>query len=556
MDLAENYHAYLDRFKFVIESPEGLKLDRQRVSPIVPFMDVVSKKMKDGVKGHAEMRLTFEVPESFKQTQYNVEVRLTYQACTEDHCLFPKTIPLKTSFTVTPAMASGQAGEAPQARPTAPPSEFENALGRGTIAALVFVFAVGFLTSLTPCVYPMIPITLAVLGARSHQHGHNKIRSLALSIVYVLGIALTYSALGVTAATTGSLFGSALSNIWVVGALAVLFVAMGLSMYGLFEIQAPAFIRDRVGLAKTNSGYLGAFVTGIIAGVVASPCVGPVLVSVLAYIAKTQDRFLGFILLFTFALGMGVLFIVLGVSGTLLQRLPRAGGWMDGVKFIFGTTMIGMALNYIAPLTPMWIFRILLGLTVVLITSFFGAFAPNPTLSPLGRIKKGLMFAAFLIGVVFAAIGILERAGVSLFRPAPALAGSGSVNGEGGDFAEPFPKLAWQPFSDMALKNALKKKEPVIIDFYADWCAACKELERYTFIDPRIRGLSDQFTLLKVDATEDSPALEKLKNTYQVLGLPTMIFYDTKGGLRSDLTLTGFEEADKFLARMNQALGR
>jgi len=400
----------------------------------------------------------------------------------------------------------------------------------------------------------MIPITLDVLGARTK--GQSKLKSFSLSFTYVLGIALTYSILGVTAAKTGALFGSALSNVYVVTAIALLFVTMGLSMYGLFELQVPAFLRDKVGTAKTGSGYGGAFMTGLIAGVVASPCVGPVLVSVLAYIARTQDIFLGFALLFTFAMGMGVLFMVLGTSSAMISKVPKAGNWMELVKFAFGTIMVGMALYYIKPLYPAWLFNTLVGIAAILIASAYGAFEPNEKLESAGRMRKGAMLATFVIGLVFATSGLLERAGVPLMSGAFIAQGGGAAGGNSTGSALNTVKLDWKPFSTAALEEATRAKKPVIIDFFAEWCGACKELEHLTFPDPRIRSLSEKFVLLKVDATEESPELDKLKKQYTVMGLPTMIFYDIAGQVRSDLTLTGFENADAFLKRMTSALGQ
>jgi thiol:disulfide interchange protein DsbD len=389
----------------------------------------------------------------------------------------------------------------------------------------------------------MIPITLAILGARTK--GQSKMKSFSLSLAYVFGIAFTYSILGVAAAKTGAIFGSALGNVWVVSAIALLFGVMSLSMYGVFELQVPAFIRDKVGSAQTGSGFGGAFATGLIAGVVASPCVGPVLVSVLTYIAQTQNMVLGFVLLFSFAMGLGVLFMVLGTSSALIGKMPKAGAWMEITKFVFGTVMVVMALYYIAPIYPKWLFNLLLGVAVVLIASAYGAFEPNEGLSSQGRLRKGLMLAAFVIGLVFAGVGVLDKAGVQLASGASAtlMAAAPST-----------PELGWQKYSNQALANAIASKRPVLIDFFAEWCGACKELEHDTFTDARVRELSEKFVLLQIDATDDFPGLDKLKSTYGVMGLPTMVFYDSSGHVRKELTVTGFENADSFLKKMTGAL--
>lgn len=557
LKLEEPYKAYLERFKLVVEEPTDVKVEPFQLTPIVQFMDTFSKKMKDGIKHSATMTAKVVLPNV--ESAKSLKLKLTYQACTTEHCLFPKHIvlsPTMASQNKINAGANGREARAPASgsdvgsSAAGGSSDFERAMSKGLISAVLFMFVAGFLTSLTPCIYPMIPITLAILGASERRAGsraadgaskHSKFRSFLLSVFYVLGIAVTYSLLGVTAASTGALFGSALSNVYVVTGLALLFVAMGLSMYGLFEIQAPAFIRDRVGQGKSETGYFSSFGMGLAAGVVASPCIGPVLVSVLAYIAQTQDKMLGLILLFSFAMGMGLLFIALGTSSSLLNKVPRAGPWMDGVKFLFGTTMVAMAIYYVAPVYPDWAVRALIGVALVLIASAYGAFAPATT-GP-SQVKKGATVAALCIGIAMLMISTLEKSGVQL-TAAP---------GAGTAAAPKAAKLNWEKYSDEALAAALAEKKPVLVDFWADWCGACHELEEKTFPDARIQELSKEFVLFKIDATNDSPEVDRLKKTYRVMGLPTMVFYDTSGQIRSDITVTGFMDADEFLGRMQKA---
>jgi thiol:disulfide interchange protein DsbD len=541
LKLADHYHAYADKFKVAIESPDDLKIGDFKLSPLVKFMDSVTHKEREGLEHAGTARAIFEVPKGFKAGSVAAKVKLTYQACSKESCLFPKTITLDLPFVVAASVSATPHEVA--AISAVPQGSFEKAMSQSLFMAILVVFGMGVLTSLTPCIYPMIPITLAILGARTK--GQSKMKSFSLSLAYVFGIAFTYSILGVAAAKTGAIFGSALGNVWVVSAIALLFGVMSLSMYGVFELQVPAFIRDKVGSAQTGSGFGGAFATGLIAGVVASPCVGPVLVSVLTYIAQTQNMVLGFVLLFSFAMGLGVLFMVLGTSSALIGKMPKAGAWMEITKFVFGTVMVVMALYYIAPIYPKWLFNLLLGVAVVLIASAYGAFEPNEGLSSQGRLRKGLMLAAFVIGLVFAGVGVLDKAGVQLASGASAtlMAAAPST-----------PELGWQKYSNQALANAIASKRPVLIDFFAEWCGACKELEHDTFTDARVRELSEKFVLLQIDATDDFPGLDKLKSTYGVMGLPTMVFYDSSGHVRKELTVTGFENADSFLKKMTGAL--
>ncbi len=546
LQLDKHFHAYADRFKVKIENPDEIKIDKLKISPLVQFKDAVSGKMKEGMEGSATASALSEFPIGMKPGKYNVDVAFQYQACSKDTCLFPITLHVKVPFELLAGAKGAEvnlaaASVGPKSGESAKKTDLENALSKGFLSAILFVFAVGFLTSLTPCIYPMIPITLAVLGAKSKNQ--TRARSFFLSITYVLGIGLTYSILGVIAASTGSLFGSALSNIYVVTAIALVFVIMGLSMYGLFEIQAPAFIRNRLGSGQSQAGYGGAFATGLVAGIVASPCIGPVLVTILAYIAQTQNLLLGFILLFTFAMGMGVLFVVLGTFSQLFNKVPKAGAWMETVKFIFGTTMVGMGLYYVAPIYPNWLFQALLALALILIASNFGAFDANQGLSPLGRMRKGFMLSVFVIGTLFAVLGALNKMNIQL-------SGMGSQEYAANQKNPSGPKMNWQSYSSDLLTKATQNHQAVIVDFSADWCGACKELEKYTFTDKDIITESQRFVLLRVDATEESESLTKLKNQYKVVGLPTMIFIDSKGQTQDSLTLTGFEEAPGFLKRM------
>jgi thiol:disulfide interchange protein DsbD len=548
MELADRYHAYLDKFKLTVTEPSDFKLDEFKITPVVQFMDTFSKKMKDGVEKKATMRALVEIPESATLGKRKGILALTYQACTKEHCLFPKTISLDMPYEVIAAKtAEGNQIATNGLTPGAISSplvgdQFHNALEQGTLFALLVVFGMGFLTSLTPCIYPMIPITLAILGTRTQ--GQSRLKSFSLSFVYVLGIAITYAILGVIAASTGSLFGSALSNIWVVTGIAAIFILMAVSMYGFFELQAPAFIRNRFGGSPTSSSFSGAFLTGLVAGVVASPCVGPVLVSVLAYIAQTQNLILGFTFLFTFALGMGVLFMILGTSSSLITKVPKAGPWMNATKFIFGSIMVAMAFYFVKPHYPSWLLLVLVGLSAVLISSAHGAFESGINVDLTGRLRKGLMLTLLTLGLTLVGVGTGEKAGFKVLTLIGFEQTSSSATA----------KLPWAKYSKANLEQALATGKPVILDFWAEWCGACIELEEKTFIDPRIQSLSREFVLLKFDATEGSPELDELKAVYGVMGLPTMIFYDTKGVRRSDLTVLGFEDADTFLGRMKAAL--
>ena len=557
LQLAKDYHAYLDRFKLVITEPSEIKVSDFSVTPIVKFKDSISKTVKDGVKDGSILSAQIVVPKDYGNGVIPLKLSLTYQACTEEHCLFPKTILLTTQINT-----SGVQGATASVQKK-PKNEFSMAVEKSVIAALIFAFLVGLATSLTPCIYPMIPITLAVLGARKANQSH--LRGFAIAFTYVLGIALTYSILGVIAASTGGAFGRALGNINTITVVALVFVVMGLSMYGLINFQMPAFIQNKLGFAHKTSGFAGAFSAGLVAGVVASPCVGPVLISILTYIAQTQNLAFGFFYLFVFALGIGFPFLILGTFSQLIGRIPKAGAWMEFIKFVFGTVMIGMAFYYIHPLYPMWLFDLLLGLAMIFIASIYGAFenvanAPIDPEAPMtkgafARLRKGVMFALLITGAGFFAHGAMTKAGIRFAISTNSLtSGNGSAEGSAGSGEKKHIGMEFETFSMEKLYVAQKEKRPVLIDFYADWCAACKELEELTFTDAQVQGLGKKFVLLRFDATEDSAEVNAVLKEFNIIGLPTLVFFDRKGDQRDDERVTGFEKADRFIKRMENIL--
>lgn len=528
LNLMKDHKAYVDMFKVEWISPQGVKTSPIKISPTFNFSDKFSKKEREGMKGKADIVSVVEMPAFIGKGEHTGEVLLTYQACTETYCLFPKKLNLKFNFSI-----SGEGAQivASQPKKEKIPLSFDEALNRGYLFTFFFVFFAGLLTAFTPCIFPMIPITLAVIGAKSQNQ--TRAKSFLLSLFYVLGIALTYSLLGVVAAKTGALFGAFLGDIRVVSGIALIFVLMALSMFGVFELRLPAFI-TQIQSKKVGPGMGGAFLTGIFAGLIASPCVGPVLVGILTYVANTQDTVLGFSLLFIFALGLGSLFLVLGTFSGLIQKLPRSGPWMEITKFIFGTVMLAAAFYYVEPVYPKVLTQALFGLTLISLSSVYGLFvSPNNTLK---KLQKGAALFIFILGSTFIvkSLGVLPLGEVEQKKN--------------------IVKLNWQTYSDELLEQAIANKQPIILDFWADWCIACKELEAFTFTDPGVQELSKKFLLLKFDATFDSSEVQRLKKKFKVVGLPTLIFYDNQGQWRQDLTLTGFENAASFIKRMDRAL--
>ncbi len=404
-------------------------------------------------------------------------------------------------------------------------------LAQGSVLAFAIAFAGGVLTSLTPCVYPLIPITVSIFGAKRSAH---RSQAMTLSGLYVLGIAVMYSALGVVAALTGKAFGSAMRSPWVVGGVALVFAATALSMFGAFELRLPASLQNR--LARVGgAGHAGSFAMGLVAGIVAAPCTGPVLAAALTYVATRGSVAFGLGIMFVYALGMGLLFFVIGAFSV---SLPKSGPWMETVRGVFGVALLAAAgvflKDAIPAVKPLFLASraaALVAASAVAAGILIGAVQASFSGPWLDKLGKALGLVLTVGGIVYAvgAAGARERA-----------------------LAAPFP---WFHDERQALALAKSEGRPVIIDFWADWCAACKELDQTTWSNPGVRKEAGRFVALKIDATTETPAATAAFEKYQVVGMPTVILIDSSGR-EMPARITGAisgEEMAKWLGAVDKA---
>jgi thiol:disulfide interchange protein DsbD len=454
-----------------------------------------------------------------------IDATLKYQACSDRVCLPPNkaetTIDLAT---IVPAAGGAAATSADFTPLSAAPKDAKKSsllssdvsgtlASRGLPLTLVAIFVLGLALNLTPCVYPLIPITI---GYFSQQSGSSTGRRVALSFAYVIGIAITYSALGVFSALSGRIFGAWLQHPAVLMFFAALMLVMASSMFGLFEIRVPQFITKHSG---GQSGVLGALTMGLLIGIVAAPCVGPFVISLIALVSSLQSPLLGFLMFFVLALGLGLPYLLLGIFSSGISSIPRSGMWMLQVKKAMGFILIAMAFYFLRPLLGDLAFQY--GVAASLLVGAAFLFLSRSEGAHVWRIA---IAALLLVAGVAFAIPRKQHAGVK-----------------------------WTPYDVKAIDAARAAGRPVVIDFYADWCLPCKELDEKTFTDAKVIAELDRFVRLKADLTVPSDAATAaLTKQYAIAGVPTIVFLDAQGKEVSGARLTGFEPPADFLRRVQQ----
>jgi thiol:disulfide interchange protein DsbD len=384
----------------------------------------------------------------------------------------------------------------------------------GLVLSLFFVFLGGLALNLTPCVYPLIPITIGYFGGQSEGKTS---RLFLMGLLFVLGMAVTYSVVGVVTSLTGAVFGALLQNPIVILIIVAIFIALSFSMFGVYEFKLPDSIVAKASATKT--GLYGSFFMGLTMGIVAAPCIGPFVLGLVTYVATKGDPLYGFLMFFILALGLGFPYLILAMFSGKIKSLPRAGLWMEAVKHIFGIILLAMAIYFALPLIPKSISAYILPIFGI-ISALYLLFFDKAANSVIGfRIFK----------VIFSIIVII----ISIYSLIPSNKNS----------------IAWVNYSEAELMKASDKKG-VIIDFYADWCIPCKELDALTFSDENVIKLSEDFVNLKADMTKSvSPEVEALREKYNILGVPTVLILDSK--LQEIHRITGFVNAVEFTKYLN-----
>ncbi|MDF3066548.1 MAG: hypothetical protein K0R38_2149 [Polyangiaceae bacterium] len=408
----------------------------------------------------------------------------------------------------------------PESALAAPEDAFTRALAQGPLYAALAALVGGLAVSLTPCVYPMVAVTVSVFGAKQAK---SRSEGVLLSLAFVLGICGMFVPMGVAAGMTGSFFSAVLQNRWVVVGISGVFLLMAASMFGAFELTLPSSLNNK--LAELGGiGKKGAFVLGLVCGLIAAPCTGPVLTGILAWIASTQSAALGALAMGAFSLGLGAPFFVVGAFAV---QLPKSGHWMVHVKSALGIVLVVVALYFL---------NNSFGFANRLVSSSLPFIA-----GALGAVLVGLLLGAVHREFGEPGVGVKAAKGAGI-----TLVSIGALAAILG-FIKPAEALAWEKKDiEGALARAATDNRPLIVDFTAAWCAACKELDKQTFSEPRVGQELSRFVAVKVDATNnDDPKVEALLARYKVVGLPTVLLFDSRG--KEAVRFNDFVPPDEFL---------
>lgn len=406
----------------------------------------------------------------------------------------------------------------------------------GLALAIPFSFWWGLLANIgSACIYPMVPITIGYFASQAEAHG--KGYTMLLAWMYVLGIATLYAPLGVISALAGRDVGALLGSPFFIGPFVAFLVAMALSMFGLYEIRLPSFLMNKVHSGGGKTGIIGTFFMGMILGFVAAPCVGPFAGSILAFVATTGNVFVGLASLFFFSLGLGIPYLALAISAKSIASLPKAGEWMSRIKQFAGLVLLLVAVYFLGFIIPRDVSFLLAGILIVFIGVFVGTLAWREASTP-AIFGRGVGILIGVCGILLFLGGLLNLTGFSgklpVFQP------PGTVEG-----------IKWVTSFEEGMRLAKGQGKPVFIDFFADWCIPCKEMEANTWSNPRVIEESKRFVAIKLDSSkEDSPGsrlkIEKFNSFY----IPFVAFYDSGGNYLKDSAIEGYADADTILKIM------
>lgn len=564
-DIAPGYHLYKDKIKTALESATGLKLGPGNF-PKGEMEDDLEGGLTEVYRGP----LTIEFPVLGLQLAppERLQLKIRYQGCADQGVCYPpvkKTVNFDRAQLGLLNVAAAAPDTVPPAKPSTPAASAapevvseqdaiaERLASGNMVLTLIAFFGFGLLLSLTPCVFPMIPILSGIIVGQGDSITTR--RSFMLSLAYVLAMAAVYAVVGVIAAVTGANLQAAFQNPWVLIAFAGLFVALALSLFGFYELQMPASIQSRLTDVsnKQRSGSLtGAAIMGVLSALIVGPCVTAPLMGALVYISQTGDAMLGGAALFFMGLGMGVPLLLLGLSAGSL--LPKAGVWMDTVKAVFGVMMLGVAIWFLERVLPSSVTMSMWAALLILSGVYMGAFHGH------GKVGHKLLPLWKGLGLMLVIWGVLILVGLGAgssnpLQPLRGLAVGGVSSGAAAGGTESRRGLDFRPIKglaglDAALKEAAAQNRVVMLDFSAEWCVTCKELEEFTFTDPGVHQVLDDVLLLRADVTANDDQDKALLKHFGIIGPPAILFFTPDGKESKGHRVVGFMDAADFRAHI------
>lgn len=536
--VAPGHYLYRERISFTLKDAAGSSIAAIELPPGEPKQDPNFGEM---LVFHHSFDATVQLRHSGAAPK-TLTVLASYQGCSEQGLCYS---PIRKTLEVTLPGADGATASGGSET-----DRVRSLLQGGQLWLIVAgFFGFGLLLSLTPCVFPMIPILSGIIVGQGQRP--TRMHAFNLSVAYTLGMAVSYTLAGIAAAFSGQMISAALQNPWALGFGALVFVLLALSMFGFYELKLPDALENRLVSASNRlrgGRFLGVFAMGALSALIMSPCVAAPLAGALLYIGQTHDVVLGGAALFALSLGMGVPLLLLGASaGTLL---PKSGPWMNAVRNFFGVVMLGMAIWLIGPVIPaplqLALWAALLIVPAIYLHALDGL---PPRAGPWPKLWKGVGIMLLVAG-----IALLLGALAGSRNPLQPLAGlRGATATEAHQPVLPFRRVQNVAALDHALQQAQGKW--VMLDFYADWCVACKEFEQYTFSDPRVQKLLQNAVLLQADVTQNSADDTALLARFGLYGPPGILFFDPQGKPVPAATVIGYQDADKFLVTLNSVYG-
>ena len=558
-DIADGYYLYRKRFDVKAEEPGGQRLG--------PFEISRGETKQDEYFGEVEVyyqQARLEVPVirfASASGELPLALAIRYQGCADAGLCYP---PITKRVTVR-LPASGQAGsggrsipasgsdtrgasdaaQSPASRAVLPEQDriAASLAGDSVWLALASFFGFGLLLTFTPCVLPMVPILSGIIVGQGQPLSAGK--AFRVSATYVGAMALTYTALGVAAGLSGAGLQAAFQDPRLLVAFAAVFVLLSLSMFGFYELQVPAGIQERLqAMSNRQQGgtYLGAAVMGLLSALIVGPCIAPPLAGALIYIGQTGDAALGGMALFAMSMGMGVPLLIVGTSAG--RFMPRTGPWMNAIKAVFGVLLLGVAIYLLERVVPAWLTLLMWAALLIVTGVYLGALEAVPTdAGGWRRLWKGTGVIALVYGVLLmvgAAIG-----NGTMLRPLQGLVAIGEVDGEHG---LRFRRVKGVVGLEAALSEARAAQRPVMLDYYADWCVSCKEMETFTFPDPGVRAALGNTLVLQTDVTANDEADQALLRRFRLFGPPAILFFGPDGRERRQFRVVGYLGAAEFAA--------